>query len=122
MNRLGQNFLTSKRIAERMTDAARVSPKDVVLEIGPGKGILTEELLKRAKKVIAVEKDVKLFNFLKQKLAEETQNGRLILINAGIRDFLHGQNGQNRVLAVDKVVANIPYYLTGQLLRLLLPK
>ena len=105
-----------------MTDAARVSPKDVVLEIGPGNGILTEELLKRAKKVIAVEKDVKLFNFLKQKLAEETQNGRLILINADIRDFLHGQNGQNRVLAVDKVVANIPYYLTGQLLRLLLPK
>lgn len=117
MTKLGQNFLISKRIAEKMADSAETGPKDVVLEIGPGRGILTGELLKRAKKVVAVEKDAALFDFLKQKFAEEIQKKRLVLIKDDIRDFL--KNPVKHPM-FNIVVANIPYYLTGQLLRLLL--
>ena len=122
MIRLGQNFLISKAIARRMVKAAEVGPNDVILEIGPGRGILTEELLKKAKKVIAVEKDAGLFNFLKKGFPKEEASGKLVLIRADIRDYLRAaQNGQNRVLTrASKIVANIPYYLTGQLLRLLM--
>ena len=54
---LGQNFLTNTGIVASIVDAASIIPLETVLEIGPGKGILTQELLKRGAKVIAVEKD-----------------------------------------------------------------
>ena len=129
MAKLGQNFLISKRIAQKMASEAGIGPKNIVLEIGPGRGILTKELLKTGAGVVAVEKDIKLFNFLNKKFETSILSGHLTLVRADIRDFLCGQNGQNRVLTIrgknsvltiDGVVANIPYYLTGQLLRLLL--
>ena len=55
--RLGQNFLIDDSILKKIITAAELSPSDTVLEIGPGLGILTVELAKRAKKVIAIEKD-----------------------------------------------------------------
>ncbi|MBI5787058.1 MAG: ribosomal RNA small subunit methyltransferase A, partial [Candidatus Niyogibacteria bacterium] len=88
MARLGQNFLKSKAIAKRMADEAGIKKGDAVLEIGPGRGILTEELLKKSGKVIAVEKDPELFNFLNQKFAAEEKSGKLVLIRADIRDVL----------------------------------
>lgn len=100
-----------------MVRFAEVGPKDVALEVGPGRGILTEELLKTGARVVAVEKDPRLFGFLKEKFASEEKSGKLVLIRADIRDVLTGQIGKN---TTNKVVANIPYYLTGQLLRLLL--
>ena len=128
MVKLGQNFLTSKNIAQKIALAAEIKKNDVVLEIGPGRGILTEELLKRAKRVVAVEKDPELFNFLNKKFETSILSGHLTLVRADIRDFLHGQNrvlttsGKNSVLTTYRVIANIPYYLTGRLLRLLLPQ
>lgn len=120
MVKLGQHFLTSRAVAQKIVGAAEIGPKDIVLEIGPGKGILTEELLKRAKKVIAIEKDFEFFKLLNQKFSESVKLKKLALINADIRDFLKiPTNVKHRMF--DKVVANIPYYLTGQLLRLLLP-
>lgn len=117
--KLGQNFLISKSIAQKMVRAAEVSPEDSILEIGPGGGILTEELLKTGAKVIAVEKDIKLFNHLKEKFGPFMLSKKLALINADIRDFLK-RKIQSEKRKINKVVANIPYYLTGQLLRLLL--
>ena len=117
MTRLGQNFLKSKNVAKRMADEAGIQKNDAVLEIGPGQGILTEELLKKCGKVIAVEKDPELYEFLKQKFSTEEKSKRLALIRADIRDFLKNSVRPPRF---NKVVANIPYYLTGQLLRLLL--
>ncbi|MEK7598866.1 MAG: 16S rRNA (adenine(1518)-N(6)/adenine(1519)-N(6))-dimethyltransferase RsmA [Patescibacteria group bacterium] len=117
MTKLGQHFLTSKSVAAKMVKAADIDKNDFVLEIGPGKGILTGEILKKAKKTIAVEKDAELFNFLDRKFAEFIKAGRLILIHSDIRDFL--KTGASKLKA-DKIVANIPYYLTGRLLRLLL--
>ena len=55
--RLGQHFLQDAGIARKMADYAGIIKKDTVLEIGPGKGILTEQLVKKARKVIAIEKD-----------------------------------------------------------------
>ena len=74
---LGQNFLTSKRIVEHIVMEGKVSETDTVLEIGPGKGILTEALLHKAKKVFAVEKDDNLFEFLNEKFAKEIEAEKL---------------------------------------------
>ncbi len=63
--RLGQNFLVDKNVLEKIIEAANISLDDIILEIGPGLGILTLELAKCAKKVIAVEKDKALCQILK---------------------------------------------------------
>jgi len=100
-----------------MAKIAEITEKDVVLEVGPGKGILTRELLKKAKKVIAIEKDEALYTFLKEKFGNLNN---LTLIQADIRDVLKSPRKYNITFKNIKIVANIPYYLTGQLLRLFL--
>ncbi len=115
---LGQNFLLHARIAERIALVAKLSPESVVLEIGPGTGMLTKELLKLAKKVIAVEADRKLFENLRTIFASEIADDHLTLIHGDIRAYpLHtaiaGNYGYH-------VVANIPYYLTGEIFRMFL--
>ncbi|MBI1971258.1 MAG: methyltransferase domain-containing protein, partial [Candidatus Wildermuthbacteria bacterium] len=65
---LGQNFLRDERILRRILDAAGLKKTDVVLEIGPGTGILTKALAARVKKVIAVEKDPHMVEILKEEL------------------------------------------------------
>ena len=115
---LGQNFLTDKKIAESIALSGDISKKDIVLEVGPGKGILTEFLIKYAKKVIAVEKDRELFLFLSEKFAGEIKDGKLILISGDILnfDFTPYKIKEGNY----KLVANIPYNLTGLLFRLFL--
>ncbi|MBI1957266.1 MAG: ribosomal RNA small subunit methyltransferase A [Candidatus Niyogibacteria bacterium] len=118
-NRLGQHFLTNRRLAEHMVENADVNRRDVVLEIGPGKGILTEALLKTGARVVAVEKDMALAADLREKFGK---NKRFVLIEADIRDVLKNPIKYRFVrhsVSNIKVVANIPYYLTGQLFRLL---
>ncbi len=114
--RLGQHFLTRPEVAGWVADALPLTTKDTVLEIGPGHGILTRELLKRAGKVLAVEKDPTLAAELRVTFATELANGTLSLLNEDIRGFdpsSHpGLKPENYVL-----VANIPYYLTGYLIR-----
>src|SRR3989344_3566449 len=83
-NPLGQNFLTSKKVAHDAVSSARLNTGDVVLEVGPGRGFLTEELLKHAGRVIAVEKDKKLVLFLGDKFKEDIKNGKLDLIDGDI--------------------------------------
>ena len=112
---LGQNFLKSEKIAEEIVSAGEVGPDDVVLEVGPGKGILTEKLLEKAKKVIAVEKDEELVEFLKEKFAENVKNGKLELVSEDILKF--NPNSYNLQPNSYKLIANIPYYITSHLLR-----
>jgi len=116
--KLGQNFLQSKRISAQIANVAKLKPDDIVLEIGPGKGILTEKILERAKKVIAVEKDKALVELLKEKFTEEIKSGKLKLIHDDILKFNPTSYALNAKRY--KVVANIPYYITGSLIRLLL--
>ena len=111
--RLGQVFLKNKAFLSKIIKAGGISSKDTVLEIGPGKGVLTEALLRAKAKVIAIEKDPQLVDFLKEKFKT---NKNLTLIQADIRDFLKKQDFYTEY----KVVGNIPYYLTSHLIHLLL--
>jgi 16S rRNA (adenine1518-N6/adenine1519-N6)-dimethyltransferase len=112
---LGQHFLRSKGALEKIVGAARLAPTDTVLEVGPGEGVLTELLLERAGKVIAVEKDDRLIAVLQQKFASEIASGKFELIHGDILE----QNSEFRILNSGnyKIVANLPYYITGQFLR-----
>lgn len=105
---LGQHFLTSRGALAAIIDSADLNAKDVVLEIGPGKGILTTELLKHAKQVIAIEKDRELFTWLGIQFADEIRNKKLILLNEDILEF--EPKGDY------KIVANIPYNITGAII------
>ncbi|KKT82319.1 MAG: ribosomal RNA small subunit methyltransferase A [Candidatus Yanofskybacteria bacterium RIFCSPHIGHO2_02_FULL_44_12b] len=109
---LGQNFLINPHIIDRIIDAARISEKDLVLEIGPGTGNLTEKLAKKAGQVIAIEKD----NRLIEPLREKFKNFKNIEIIEG--DVLAKMPFvKQRASLQYKIVANIPYYITSNLFR-----
>lgn len=117
---LGQNFLTAQSVVDKIVETANLglqdisaNPKDTVLEVGPGRGILTQALLKSAGKIVAVEKDDALIYFLKKKFKEEIKIGKLILAHGDILTF----DFQFFKLSNFKIVANIPYYITGEFLR-----
>ena len=112
---LGQNFLMHARIAERIVLVSELAPETVVFEIGPGTGMLTQELLKRVKKVIALEADYELFEKLRTNFAQEISEKRLELAQGDIRTFDISMLPKGYVL-----VANIPYYLTGEIFRMFL--
>ena len=117
---LGQNFLTSQSVIDKIIKIANLDLKDIVLEIGPGKGILTQTLLGTGVvgKAISVEKDITLIPFLQEKFSEEIRMGKLILVYGDILDFdfqKYGLENDNY-----KIVANIPYYITGRFLRKML--
>ncbi len=114
---LGQHFLTSRAYAGRIVDAGAVNETDTVLEIGPGKGILTEVLLEKAGKVVVVEKDADMLPILQEKFKTDEKNGRLKIIQGDIRDMSFETLS---ITGPYKLIANIPYYITGELLRLFL--
>ena len=115
---LGQNFLKSSAILKKIIEAGEVKDTDAVLEIGPGKGALTEVLLESAGKVLAIEKDSSLVEFLKEKFAKEITEGKLELVEGDVLEF------DARFAQLDffvaqkyKIVANIPYNITGAILK-----
>jgi len=115
---LGQNFLVSRAVAAAMLRAADVAPEDIILEVGPGKGFITEFLLAAgAGKVVAVEKDDRLIDVLREKFAHAIKTGKCEIIHGDIMetDVENIRGGKPY-----KVVANIPYYITGELIRFLL--
>jgi 16S rRNA (adenine1518-N6/adenine1519-N6)-dimethyltransferase len=115
---LGQNFLTSDAVPRHMCDAGRVAEGDIVLEVGPGTGALTREILKRGATVYAIETDERAITILEGTFATEIAAGLLHLIHADMREFdLMSVVGQFNHY---KVIANIPYYLSGFLLRTVL--
>lgn len=112
---LGQNWLANPTIVGEILKAGEVKAGDTVLEIGPGEGVLTEAVLKAGAKVIAVEKDDRLIGILTEKFAPELKSDQFILIHQDILEF----DPQSYQLTANSysVIANIPYYLTGQILR-----
>ncbi len=117
---LGQHFLMHPRIAERIVLVAGVGSDDTVLEVGPGGGILTEALLATGARVVAVEADANLLLGLEERFATAVRAGRFTLIHADIREYLAGAAPE--LPERYAVVANIPYYLTGELIRTLLTR
>jgi 16S rRNA (adenine1518-N6/adenine1519-N6)-dimethyltransferase len=110
---LGQNFLKSGLALRKIVEAGEITSDDVILEIGPGKGALTGKLLEGAKIVIAVEKDHGLVEFLKRKFEKEIAKKKLILTEGDILQFDIRALGVLRY----KVIANIPYNITGAILK-----
>jgi 16S rRNA (adenine1518-N6/adenine1519-N6)-dimethyltransferase len=115
---LGQNFLISPRITENIALSANLQTDELVLEIGPGKGALTKELLRHGAKVLAVEKDDRLIPLLEEMFASEIRVGKLTLIHGDILEIQLDEYLKEPY----KLVANIPYYITGELLRLFLSR
>lgn len=112
---LGQNFLNSGAVTDEIAGAARLSSRDIVLEIGPGKGVLTRALITHSEHVIAIEKDARLLPLLKETFASEIKNGHLTLHEGDILTTdvsAFGISAGSYVL-----VANIPYYITGAIFR-----
>ena len=102
---LGQNFLVDNTTRDIILNQAQVSKNDIILEIGPGLGALTEKLVETAKKVYVVEIDSRLSSFLTDKFSDyqnlEIINGDILKINLPIHN---------------KIVSNIPYKITGPIL------
>lgn len=115
---LGQNFLNNQTIVTKIRDAADPVADDVVLEIGPGLGVLTEELIPFVGKVIAVEKDDLLFQELRIKLSNAIENGKLDLLHDDILKFDPEtlRFYKDGLLDPYKIVANIPYNITGAII------
>lgn len=107
---LGQHWLTDENTLEYIVSAANVSADDVVLEIGPGLGTLTEILMRQAREVIAVEFDRQLA----RELPKRVKADNLSVVEQDILSF-----DFTEVPPHYKVVANIPYYLTSNLIRVL---
>lgn len=115
---LGQHFLVNRGVLHRIVSAAELTPEDTVVEVGPGLGVLTRELAKQARRVIAVEADAKLVSALSE-IVSAFPN--VSVINSDILQtdpaFLLASSGIEVSASPYKVVANIPYYITSPILR-----
>ncbi|MDB5162836.1 MAG: Ribosomal small subunit methyltransferase [Candidatus Saccharibacteria bacterium] len=107
---LGQHWLKDRDILAKIADDANISADDTVLEIGPGLGTLTSELLRRSKKVVAVELDAELA----AKLPGQFPGTSLEVVNQDILSF-----DLTRLPEQYVVVANVPYYITSKIIQLL---
>ena len=105
--KLGQHFLTNASVLERIAVAACPAGEDLVIEIGPGRGALTEKLLRRAARVVAIEIDGTLVAHLRTKFAGEP---RLEIVHADILATDLGRWGRA------PVAGNLPYYITSPIL------
>lgn len=120
---LGQHFLRSTHALDKIIDAAEITAGDVVLEIGPGKGALTKKLVEAGAQVIAVEKDDRCIGFLDEEFSSLPESTRPIIIHGDILDVTtQATLFSKKFLGTKKykLVANIPYYITGALFRLFL--
>src|SRR5256885_4845738 len=115
--RFGQNFMIDQNLVRIVADAGEIDPKDTVIEVGPGTGTLTEELLARAGRVVAVEIDRDLARMLRERFVD---NKKFILIEG---DALAGKHEINPQLSEvlkekagpTKLVANLPYNIASPL-------
>lgn len=115
---LGQHFLNSDYVPKKMCDAANLTKGEVILEIGPGTGALTKEILARGARVVALEADLRAIESLEKTFAMEIGAGQLMIHHGDARviDFA-GLGLKNQQY---KVVSNIPYYISGLLFRAVL--
>ena len=121
--RLGQNFLIDEEVLKLIVSAAEISPADVIMEVGPGLGVLTRELVRRAGWVVAIELDDKLASILKQTFVSFDN---ITIINEDILNIDPGALLQEQRAKFPpaissplsyKVVANLPYRITSPVLR-----
>ncbi len=111
---LGQNFLKNKDILKKIVEAGDIRKDEIILEIGPGKGALTEFILATGNKVIAIEKDIRLIPILKEKFSKEIESGQFSLFEGDALDIDYSKIELNSKKF--SIIANLPYYITGKFL------
>ena len=109
--RLGQNFLINGKVIANIIDYAEISQEDTVIEIGPGVGFVTEQLIKHAKQVIAIELDEDAIRELEKLNAPNLKIIHQDILKTDLSELCEGKV---------KVVANIPYYITSPIIAHLL--
>ncbi|HEY4519695.1 MAG TPA: 16S rRNA (adenine(1518)-N(6)/adenine(1519)-N(6))-dimethyltransferase RsmA [Candidatus Paceibacterota bacterium] len=115
--RLGQHFLTNPWAAKKLVEASGADGKTTILEIGPGRGALTREILAVGASVIAIEKDEALVTHLQETFSDACAKGALRIVEGDVRTIeLHTLG----IVGEYTVAANIPYYITGEIIRKLL--
>lgn len=114
--RFGQNFLIDDNILENIVKSAEITNNDLVIEIGPGLGNLTEYLLEKAAYVILVEIDNNMINILNDRFKNNNNNYILLnddILKVNVDEIIENiENKLNRKFEKIKVVANLPYYIT----------
>lgn len=119
--KLGQNFLIDENVVQSIVNSAEISKQDLVIEIGPGLGTLTNELLQKAGKVIAIELDERMLQILKDRFfmydSFEIINEDVLKVDL---EKLICENKQNSEIKQVKIVANLPYYITTPIIMKLL--
>lgn len=111
---LGQNFITDKNVIERIVEGAGPTENDLVIEIGPGIGVLTAEAAQQAAKVVAIEIDSKLIPILDETLAEY-DNVEVInqdILKTDLNGIIDEQRAKGSFTGDVKIIGNLPYYIT----------
>lgn len=111
--RIGQNFLIDESVLTSIIDAADLQQSDIVVEVGPGLGILTEQIASRVKSLFSIEIDRVLASKLKQKFSHINN---VHIVNGDILDVNIAELIGNVLVSGYKVVANLPYYITSPIL------
>ena len=118
---LGQNFLVSNDAINQIVNSGEIEKDDLIIEIGPGLGTLTKELLEKAKKVICVELDNKMVEILNERFS--LYNNLEILnqdiLKTDLKEIIKKEKTQNNIKDV-KIIANLPYYITTPIIMKLL--
>lgn len=118
---LGQNFLVNDEVVEKIVESANITKEDLIIEIGPGLGTLTQLLLEKAKKVIAIELDSRMVTILKERFSLYS-NFEIIqedVLKVNLQELIKQEQEKNNIQQV-KIVANLPYYITTPIIMKLL--
>ena len=114
---LGQNFLIDEDTINTIVKSAEIKKEDCVIEIGPGLGTLTKELVKKAGKVICIELDSKMISILKDRFSEEVILINQDVLKVNLKELIEEQKKEKYTI---KIVANLPYYITTPIVMKLL--
>ena len=118
---LGQNFLINEEVVKNIVESSSICKEDLVIEIGPGLGTLTKELLEKAGKVIAVELDKKMVTILEDrfKMYDNIETIQEDILRVNLQEIIKKEQ-QNGKIKHTKIVANLPYYITTPIIMKLL--
>src|SRR5574344_1294895 len=118
---LGQNFLINDEVVENIVAASNINESDLVIEIGPGLGTLTEYLLQKAGKVLAIELDERMLKILNDRFFQY-DNFEVInqdVLKVDLNEIIKNEKQNDKIKSV-KIVANLPYYITTPIIMKLL--
>lgn len=119
--KLGQNFLINEEVVQNIINSSNITENDLVIEIGPGLGTLTKEILNKAGKLICVELDTKMIKILKDRFSLY-KNFELLnqdILKTDLKTIIHNEKKNNN-LKTAKIIANLPYYITTPIIMKLL--